>query len=214
MPDLSTDLHVWMLKKAKEAGQIEKHGIYGSVWGDPQKDDTEHNRRMKSIRDRFVLPYVHPDLTCLEIGPGGGRWTRYLLTCLDLYCVDYHQELLDELASNFRAPGLHLIKNNGDDFPSVPESCVDFLFSYGVFVHLELDVIAKYLQNMQRVLKKTSTVILHYSDMNKELARNTKGFSDNDPDRMTSLVRSSGYDILEEDVTSLPHSSVVRFRPK
>jgi cyclopropane fatty-acyl-phospholipid synthase-like methyltransferase len=200
-----------MLRRAKEAGQIDKFGIYGSVWGDPQKTDTEHNMRMRIMRDKFLLPYVHPDLTCVEIGPGGGRWTRYLLTCNTLYCVDFHQELLDELAANFRAPGMHLIRNNGTDFPGVPDQCCDFLFSYGVFVHLELDAIGAYLRNMRRLLRADSQVVIHYADKTKELGRQTEGFGDNDPQRMRALVLESGYSILEEDVDTLPHSCVVRF---
>ena len=38
-----------------------------------------------------------------------------------------------------------------------------------------------------------------------------KDFSENTPDRMRDAVRMSGYQILEEDTTSLWHSSVIRF---
>jgi cyclopropane fatty-acyl-phospholipid synthase-like methyltransferase len=213
MPELSTDLHTWMLKRAKEAGQIERHGIYGSVWGDPQKDDTEHNRRVRAVRDRFLLPYVHPDVTCVEIGPGGGRWTRYLLTCLELYCVEYYKELLEELSSNFKAPGLHLILNNGNDFPGIADGIVDFLFSYGVFVHLELQTIDAYVFNMRRLVKHRANLVIHYSDMSKEMARQTKGFSDNDAPRMREVISKNGFRIVEEDNDTLPHSNVIRFVP-
>jgi cyclopropane fatty-acyl-phospholipid synthase-like methyltransferase len=211
MPNLDTKLHTQMLRRAKNTGQIERHGIYGNVWGNPQKDDNEHNRRVRKIRDIFCLPYVHPDLTCVEIGPGGGRWTRYLIACCALYCIDFYQELLDELATNFRAPGLHLIRNNGTDFPGVPDGCIDFLFSYGCFVHLELDAIDAYLGNMKRLLKPAANVVIHYSDKTKEAARNVVQFGDNDPTRMRELVLGHGYKILEEDLDTLPHSSVVRF---
>jgi cyclopropane fatty-acyl-phospholipid synthase-like methyltransferase len=212
MPELDSPFHINMLHRIKQKGQVERFGgIYGMNWGDPQKDDTEHNRRMRFMRDKFLLPYVHPDFTCVEIGPGGGRWTRYLMTCLTLYCLDYYQELLDELAANFRAPGLHLIRNNGTDFPGVPDQCCDFLFSYGVFVHLELPTIDAYLQNMRRILKPGAPVVLHYADKTKEAGRATKGFSENDPARMRELVLRNGYTITEEDMDTLPHSSVVRF---
>jgi cyclopropane fatty-acyl-phospholipid synthase-like methyltransferase len=209
MPALNSDFHVKMLQRVKAQDRV--HGIYGMLWGDPQKDDTEHNRRVRRIRDKFLLPYVHPDFTCVEIGPGGGRWTRYLMTCLELYCVELYQELLDELATNFRAPGLQLIRNNGTDFPGVPDGSTDFLFSYGTFVHLERDAIAAYLANMKRLLKPKTNVVIHYSDKSKELGRNTPGFSDNDPPRMRELVLDHGYRILEEDLHTLPHSSVIRF---
>ncbi|HEU5397089.1 MAG TPA: hypothetical protein VFV81_07970, partial [Verrucomicrobiae bacterium] len=66
--------------------------IYGLEWGDP-----ENSPPLQYIRDHFLLPYVRPETTVLEIGPGGGRWTRYMLPARKIYAVDFHQELLDEL---------------------------------------------------------------------------------------------------------------------
>jgi len=56
---------------------------------------------LKFVRDTYVLPYVKPDHTAVEIGPGGGRWTRYLLGFKSIYAVDYHDEVLREFAKTF-----------------------------------------------------------------------------------------------------------------
>jgi len=48
--------------------------LYGLAWGDPQRVEP-----LGFIRDRYVLPYVHTGQDAVEIGPGGGRWTRSLL---------------------------------------------------------------------------------------------------------------------------------------
>src|SRR5207253_9452035 len=74
-------------------------------------------RRSPCSIDRYVLAYIRPEDTAVEIGPGGGRWTRYLLDFKKLYVVDYHAELLAELKKNFCKPGMEFIKNNGTDFP-------------------------------------------------------------------------------------------------
>jgi cyclopropane fatty-acyl-phospholipid synthase-like methyltransferase len=107
---------------------------------------------------------VTPKTTVLEIGPGGGRWTRYLLAARMVYAVDYHQELLDELAVNFRADNLVSIKNNGTDLLGVPPESIDFVFSFGVFVHLDLDLIDAYLRSFKSVLKCGGSVVLQYAD--------------------------------------------------
>lgn len=117
MPELDTPMHLTMLNDARRRGDIERDGLYGLTWGDPQT-----NPALRAVRDRFVLPYVHPDRTAIEIGPGGGRWTRYLLGFGRLYAVDYHQALLDELARSFRAPCLRLLKNGGTDFPGIDDA--------------------------------------------------------------------------------------------
>ena len=143
MPELDTPMHLTMLNDARRRGDIERDGLYGLTWGDPQT-----NPALRAVRDRFVLPYVHPDRTAIEIGPGGGRWTRYLLGFGRLYAVDYHQALLDELARSFRAPCLRLVKNSGTDFPGIDDGTVDYAFSFGCFVHLDLPVIEGYLREL------------------------------------------------------------------
>jgi ubiquinone/menaquinone biosynthesis C-methylase UbiE len=164
------------------------------------------------VRDHFVLPYISPEKIVVEIGPGGGRWTRYLLTAAQVYAVDYHQELLDELKANCDASNINYLKNNGDDFPGIPAGTIDFLFSFGTFVHLDADIIDSYLRQMKRILKPDSTVVIQYSDKTKPLGRIDKGFSENDPEKMRGLVLGHGYTIVEEDLETLPHSSIIRFQ--
>jgi hypothetical protein len=121
MPGLETDIHLKMLQGASKQGQQDKQGIYGLHWGDP-----EDNPILKKVRDHWLLPYVHENHDAVEIGPGGGRWTRYMLKFRRIHAVDYHQELLDELKKNFSQDNLTLIKNNGTDFPGIGPRSIDF----------------------------------------------------------------------------------------
>jgi hypothetical protein len=180
--------------------------VYGLKWGDVETVDP-----LRYIRDHFVTPYINPDHVALEIGTGGGRWSRYLLGFRHLYLVDYHQEILDELKRNVSGKHLTFIKNNGTDFPGVPEGSVDFLFSFGAFVHFDLALIEGYLKSMHAVLRPGANVVIQYADQNKIMARMNPGFSDNTPERMRQMVTAEGYQILEEDLTTLWHSSVIRF---
>lgn len=218
MPDLNTTLHLDMLrrwrKKRSLLGRIlravkrelQSPDLYGLDWGDPDKVEP-----LAFVRDRYLTPYVNAQHACLEIGPGGGRWTRYLLPFKTLYVVDYHEESLRELTRNFRAPHMRFIRNSGADFPTVPDHSIDFLFSFGTFVHLDLPLIDAYLRNMSRILKPGANVVIHYSDKTKLMGQANSGFSDNDPPRMRQRVASHGYTILEEDLTTMWHSSIIRF---
>jgi SAM-dependent methyltransferase len=201
-------LHVGMLKTARKGGQPTRDGLYGLHWGDPDQDPT-----LMAIRDHWLLPHVRSDITALEIGPGGGRWTRYLLPVERLYAVDCYPKLLAELRRNFPQPHIVEIRNNGADFPGVPAASVDFVFSFGVFVHLDADIIRAYLANLRAVIRPRAELVIQYSDKDKLLARQTPGFSDNDPRRMRAMVEGAGYRILEEDTTSLRHSAIMRFTP-
>jgi SAM-dependent methyltransferase len=209
MPDLNSSMHVGMLQTSRGTGQIERDGIYGMHWGDPQRHPA-----LRWVRDHYLLPYVSPDHTAVEIGPGGGRWTRYMLGFERLYAVDYVPELLDELKRSFRAPCLTTVKNHGTDFPGIPDQSVDFLFSFGVFVHLDIEIIESYLNSMRRIIKPDGCAVIQYSDKNKEEARKAgKGFADTTPEIIRPLVIRCGHRILEEDTTTLWHSSIVRFSP-
>jgi len=200
MPKLDSDLHVKMLER-------QSHGrLYGMQWGNPETDPA-----LIRVRDHWLGEHLKPGLTVLEIGPGGGRWTRYMLDCKKIYAVDYHQELLDECKKNFNQPNIVYIKNNGNDFPGVAPGSIDFLFSYGVFVHLDLDIVQAYLENMKPLLKPETNVVIHYPDKTKPAAQANKTFADNSPDKMRALVTKAGYRIHEEDTESLKHSALIRF---
>jgi SAM-dependent methyltransferase len=218
MPQLDTRLHLDMYEGGKKSRSLigrfgrawraltAKNNVYGVEWGDP-----ETLAPLTYMRDHYLLPYVTPHSTIVEIGVGGGRWTRYMLKAKQIYAVDYHQEILDLLKANFPKPNIKFIKNSGDDFPGVPPHSVDLIFSFGTFVHLELNIIDGYLRNMKPLLKPTSTVVIQYSDRTKPLG-NTEGFADNDPDRMRELVKKHGFEVVEEDLKTIWHSSVIRFK--
>ena len=154
MPKLDTTMHLDNMTRWSMEGHVPSD-YFGLHWGDPQKLE-----RLRSVRDRFIMPYVNPDHLAVEIGPGGGRWTRYLLGFGEVYAFDYHRESFDQLAKEYRAPYLHTVANNGSDFPGVSSESVDFLFSFGVFVHLEFDVIEAYLANMKPILKRSANAVI------------------------------------------------------
>jgi ubiquinone/menaquinone biosynthesis C-methylase UbiE len=181
-------------------------GIYGVGWGDPDIAPP-----LRFIRDRYLLPYVNAQKTAVEIGPGGGRWTRYMLGFKTVYVVDYYADMLNELAKNVKKKNVKLIRNNGTDFPGIEERCIDYLFSFGAFVHLDTSVIEAYLANMKPILKPGANVVIHYSDKTKIMAQLNKDFAENTPEKMRRMVLAHGYTICEEDTGTMWHSSVIRF---
>lgn len=220
MPGLGSPLHLdmlrssgarspWVIRVARAVKYaIHSQGVYGLEWGDP-----EFVEPLRFVRDRYVLPYVNPNHAAVEIGPGGGRWTRYLLGFGKLYAVDYHTEMLRELRRGFHPPNLHCIKNNGSDFPGIAAESIDYVFSFGCFVHLDTGLIEKYLQSLKCIVKRASNVVIHYSDKSKVMAQLNHSFSDNTPQKMRQMVLLAGFRIVEEDLTTMWHSSIIRFTP-
>jgi len=218
MPGLDTNLHLdmyrayrekhsWLRRLRRAAREVTSpRKLYGMEWGDP-----EIVRPLGFIRDRYLLPYVNPMHIAAEIGPGGGRWTQYLTAFRQLYLVDYHGELLQEAGRRFHGPNITFVKNNGCDLPGIEDSALDFVFSFGCFVHLDADLIKRYLSEMHRVLKRGGNAVIHYSDQNKIMAQVNPSFSKNTPEQMRAMVRAAGFVILEEDLTTMWHSSIIRF---
>ncbi len=216
MPHLDSPLHIEMFNNYKRKNKFKLLGrvlraikskeIYGMEWGDPEAIPP-----LQYFIKKFIEPYVNPESLALEIGPGGGRWIKYFSKFKKVYAVDYHQEILDELKKNFKNKNVIFIKNSGTDFPSIESESIDYVFSFGVFVHLNIDIIEGYLNNIHRIIKPGSNVVIQYSDKTKIMAKENLAFSDNTPETMRGLVSKAGYIILEEDTTSLWHSSIIRF---
>lgn len=205
MPDLDTKIHLNMLEGAKKRGETENLP-YGMHWGDPNEKPF-----LAFVRDNYCANFVKPTSTVIEVGPGGGRWTRYLLGCEKLYAVDFHQELLDELQRFFPVPHLVPINNSGSDFPSVPDNSVDFIFSFGVFVHLDVHIVEGYLKEMVRVLKPGGQAAIQYPDKSKKQAALNDGFANNTPSKMRKMVMDAGLLIVSENLTVLPHAAIIHF---
>ncbi len=204
MPDLTDTIHLDMLRQQPDSAETGE--LYGLHWGDPNASPA-----LAWVRDEYCAKFVNPDHVAIEIGPGGGRWTRYMLGFRQLYAIDFHQELLDELGKLFRCPQLTPLKNDGCDFPGIADSSVDFVFSFGVFVHLEFHIIEGYLEEIARVLKPGGKAVIQYADKSKPKAQSNEGFSENYPHKMRRAVLDRGFFIVSENLTVLPHSSIVCF---
>ncbi len=217
--DLGATLHTDQLARARRANLLPVRiaraiyrevtrgpAICGLEWGDPDVWTP-----LKFIRDRYVLPFVDPTHTAMDIGCGGGRWTRYLLGFQTVHAVDYYPELLAEFARTFdRYTHVRPIKNNGADFPGVDPHSVDYILSFGCFGHLNQTLIDAYLGNIFTILKPGGNVVIHYSDKTKAMAQ-APGCADNTPEQMRALVLSHGFRIVAEDTGTMWNGAIIQF---
>lgn len=132
--------------------------LYGSGWGDP--DSVPHLMR---VRDRLKerLDAVSLDEWVIEIGCGGGRWSRqiarhkaagagYRLGVIDGHCAALsltHDTLRRE---GLLPPDVALVSEDGR-FGLDGTAAV--VFSFDVFVHFDRELIRNYLESVARVLK-------------------------------------------------------------
>jgi len=107
-----------------------------------------------------------PAKRLLEIAPGFGRWTEFLLqNCEDLIGVDVTPKCVEACRQRFAdRPGAVFETNDGSTLPMVEDSSIDFAFSFDSLVHVEAETLGDYLAELARVLTPDGVAFLHHSN--------------------------------------------------
>src|SRR5579885_3628330 len=116
-----------------------------------------------------IYPRIHafvPAERVVEIAPGYGRWTAYLLPhCGNYTGFDLAQKCIDACNKRFSANrNAKFSITDGTTLPGIKDSSVDFLFSFDSLVHVEIEIIEGYLKEMSRVLAKDGVAFIHHSN--------------------------------------------------
>lgn len=181
------------------------------------------------IRDRFILPWIDPGDTVLEIGVGGGRTAVLLLErCRRLVCADVSGEMLELTRRRLLATPAHVgrcdfVKLNGRDLAGVADGTADVCFAYDTLVHVEPRDIFNYLSLLPRCLRGRRRCILHHANVTSPLGfrkflaecrRNIGGtrhgltFSIMTPEIMQRFLDELGYRVLLRDSRTVPRDCV------
>ncbi|MEO1009023.1 MAG: class I SAM-dependent methyltransferase [Planctomycetota bacterium] len=132
----------------------------------------------------ILLPRLMPILAALperahvlEIGPGHGRWTRFLLDhAREATLLDLDEGCLDACVARF---GQRVRPVLGDGWTFSGDAArvrgpVDFVFSYDSLVHAEIEALGSYLREMARVLRPGGFAFLHHSNLGAFVGREGK----------------------------------------
>lgn len=162
MPDVNWNKNVWDAEYDwKEMGEE-----WSEAWG--------------SSRTQWfstILPRIHPFLPCdsiLEIAPGFGRWTKFLLQYAPTYCgIDMADACTVKCKEIFAGrPNTDFFTNDGFSLAAAKTQQYDFVFSFDSMVHAEFAVMDAYIkQILEDVLKKNGVAFIHHSNMKDSLER-------------------------------------------
>jgi SAM-dependent methyltransferase len=108
-----------------------------------------------------------PAATILEIAPGSGRWTRYLIHLCERYIgVDIADTCVATCRERFAdQPHAAFHKNDGMSLPMAPDGEVDFTFSFDSLVHCESDVVQSYIRELSGKLTADGAAFIHHSNL-------------------------------------------------
>jgi len=99
----------------------------------------------QSLVDHLITPYIH-GANVIEIAPGHGRWTEYLVKAKALTLVDLSPNCLDFCRNKFRDhTNLEYWQTDGAGLPADHTGLIDLVWSYDAFVHMHPDVVESYI---------------------------------------------------------------------
>lgn len=172
-------------------------------WNNLGEEWTKSQAWKDKLVSEIIQKLIPDNSSIIEIGPGGGRWSEFLLKkATKLNLVDISDKCLELCRKRFGKNSnvnYNLIKDVNFNFAG--KNSVDVVFSYDVFVHIDKSQITEYFIEFERVLKNKGKIILHYSKVGDKFGEYRSRFTSDD---MNSLMNSLNLKLIKEyDVETL-----------
>jgi 2-polyprenyl-3-methyl-5-hydroxy-6-metoxy-1,4-benzoquinol methylase len=114
----------------------------------------------------LILPRIASFLPCnkiLEIAPGFGRWTNFLIqNCNHLTGIDISKPCIDFCQTKWGHQST-FIQTSGTTIPTKDK--YDFVFSFDSLVHVEYEIIRAYITEILNKLSDTGYAFIHHSNL-------------------------------------------------
>lgn len=196
------------------------------------KEEMKIGGSYRNIFFHAILPYIKPNSSVLELGPGRGSWSRAILKYIpngELHTVDF-QDVEPWLKPKRYHNRLVCHKVNDNSFSSLPDNHFDFFWSFGVLCHNNTDNIKMILRNALKKIKPNGIAVHMYGDWDKLNAygwrrggvppefqnktddeiwwpRNSRG-------KMTSIAIEAGWDVITPDLNLVKRDSIIVLQNK
>lgn len=139
-------------------------------WSDGGESWTPDETWRREVLAHTLEKHLAPGAEVLEIGPGAGRFTAEVLAASPkrLVLVDLAQRCLDLCRERFGELDFveyHL--NDGRSLDFLGDESIDFVWSFDVFVHVDADDLAAYVEQFRRIMRPGAIGILHYASIDR-----------------------------------------------
>lgn len=195
---------------------------------------TEESRIGGCYRTVFreaVVPFIREDSVVLEIGPGGGSWSRAILAHLPqgrLHTADF-QDVTPWLKPEERNGRLICTQVSDNSLCEFRDGMFDFIWSFGVLCHCNAGLIAQVLAASLKKARPGAYAVHQYGDWDKldaegwpqsrhipsefrEMDDDDIWWPRNSRDRMSRLAREAGWTVITEDMGLLERDSMILLR--
>lgn len=133
-------------------------------WSQGGDEWTPSSDWKQAVVSKFIDPNFRSSDRVLEIGPGAGRWTEYLIPRVaSLIGVDISETCVAECRRKFSGKlNVEFQTGSGRDLAGVPDGSIDRIWSFDVFVHINQTEFSAYAREFARVLKSGGLGIIHH----------------------------------------------------
>jgi len=147
-------------------------GVWGSTYRWPAGGEEWSKSWGGSEAQWFgsIFPRLHrflPAQRILEIAPGLGRWTKFLIPACDEFVgIDLSEKCTDACRRTFAdAAHASFFTNDGRSLAAAQDRSFDLVFSFDSLVHAEQDVMASYIPEILGKLSPIGVAFIHHSNL-------------------------------------------------
>ncbi|MFK7743092.1 MAG: class I SAM-dependent methyltransferase [Planctomycetota bacterium] len=153
MPSIDENLRSWDKDWGHDGSE------WSTAWGSSQ-----------TMWRHSILPRIghyFPTDSLLEIAPGRGRLTQFLLPMCSSYVgIDLAPTCVDACRHRFAGEQhARFATTSGSELQAAEDASIDFAFSWDSLVHVDANVLRGYVAELARCLKPGGSAFLHHSNM-------------------------------------------------
>lgn len=185
-------------KPGSDTGSLE---VLGDEWGDAEA--------VRQVVAEWITPNVSPGSVAGEIGTGGGRIASLVAPGVgEFHAFDVAPLMLERARQKLRdVPNCHFHVVEAPVLPDGLEGRMDFIYSFDVFVHLDLHNQWSYVGQIAKVLKPGGRAFLHTSNLTSDAGwqrfqaqggYRVEGFYFVVPDIVRQLAARAGLRVIRE----------------
>lgn len=178
------------------------------------------------VYQECIKPYITPETMALEIGPGGGTWTKCMLSAKEIHTLDV-LEKTPNFSKNVEKYEHKIKYHVVNDFScsELPNNYFDYMFSFGSICHISFDGITEYAKNLFNKLKPEANCFWMISD-EKKFSKDTGvktsfpsnfnnhmvGFYKQNIPETCNMLKQIGYQIISEDLDIILRDPIIHFK--
>ena len=191
----------WVKRMSKHVSRDDLQCL-GDEWSDAES--------LEAVLHEWLYSYLEGCPKVAEIGSGGGRVAARVAPKVErLVCFDLSEGMLARAKSRIAELGHRHVEfqlvQGGTSYPEEYRNCFDFVYSFDVFVHMDLHQMRQTLHCMRSILRPGGLCFISFANLlapdgwrrfAKQRHYSVGGFYFVSPDIVSCLLKQTGFSLI------------------